>query len=153
MQKIILLLFATISCSSSREKIFKIGVQEGWVDATHYTVLALSSQEYNGEAAKFASQTACAFAEAKISQRFSEIILGDKVEDCAKVDPSTDSRCDWVYRLDPHVFTFRGKEFKRQHYFTSKKVICEIAYTYYHPSLRHKMEEYAARFNLTLHAP
>ncbi|HRP70071.1 MAG TPA: hypothetical protein PLY93_11110 [Turneriella sp.] len=140
--------FVLFACGSSRDNVFKIGIEEGWLDQTRYVVLALGIQEYTNEPTKVAVEGACAIAEAKIPQRFSEIILGDTTKRCEGVDPTTDSLCDWGYRLDRRIFFFRGVDIKRRHDFTSKKAICEVAHVYYHPALRYQMQQYAARFNL-----
>jgi hypothetical protein len=137
-------------CRTPRERVLKIGVEEGWVDDTRFVVVALGSQNYNNEAAKVASTAACALAGDLIQQRFSEIILGGDMEKrCKGVDPATDSYCDWNFRLDPGIFTFKGVDLKRRHDFSSQGAVCEIAHEFRHPDLKNKTLEYASRFNVT----
>ena len=137
-------------CRTPREQISKIGYEEGWVDDTRFVVVAVGAQRYNNEAAKIAAAGACEIAASQIPIKFSHSILGGDLERrCNGVDPATDSYCDWNYRLDPSVFTFRGADIKRRHDFSSVGAVCEIAYEYRHPNLKNKTIEYAARFNVT----
>ncbi len=144
------LLLFTGYCRTPREQVLKIGVDEGWVDDTRYVVVVLGSQTYNNEAAKVASQGACTLAAGQIQQRFSEAILGGDMEKrCKGVDPAADSYCDWNFRLDPKVFTFKGVDVKRRHDFSSQGAVCEIAHEFRHPDLKNKTVEYAAKFSIT----
>jgi hypothetical protein len=137
-------------CKTPRDRVFKIGIQEGWQDDTRFVVVALGTKSYDNEPAKVAAAEACRTAAEKIPQQFSEFILGgDTVKRCTGIDPATDSYCDWNFRLDPTIFRFKGVELKRRHDFNSQSAVCEIALEYRDADLRGKATAYAARFNIT----
>lgn len=132
-------------CASDRTLVSKSGFSEGWQDETRYHVIGIAGHTYAGASAKYASAEACREAKEKIPRRFSEALAGvDDGRRCFEAESTGDPFCDWNYRLDPAVFTFRGKEIHRRHDFRTDSVICEIVVEYQAADLKNRAALYQA---------